>query len=101
LVLGPNFLKTLWQKIKAVWEFCGSNPEALAQLAHIGWGAALTLAVARHTSSIWLAAAIVLAFAVLKEISEYWTETSETRGSTLTDIGFWAVGIALAILGGR
>jgi hypothetical protein len=94
-------LTTLWQKIKAAWEFCGSNPEALAQLAHIGWGAALTLAVARHTSSLRWAAGIVLAFAVLKESSEYWTETGETRGSTLADIGFWAVGIALAILGGR
>lgn len=94
-------MKALWQKIKAAWEFCGSNPEALAQLAHIGWGAALTLAVARHTSSLRWAAGIVLAFAVLKESSEYWTETGETRGSTLADIGFWAVGIALAILGGR
>jgi hypothetical protein len=91
-------MKTLWQKIKAAWEFCGSNPEALAQLAHIGWGAALTLAVARHTASLWSAFAVALAFAVLKEISEYWTETGETRGSTLQDIGFWAAGIVLAIL---
>jgi hypothetical protein len=94
-------LKNLWQKIKAAWEFCGSNPEALAQLAHIGWGAALTLAVARHTSSLWLAAGIVLAFAVLKEISEYWTETGETRGSTLKDVVFWTIGIALAVLAAR
>jgi len=94
-------MKGLWQKIKAAWEFCGSNPDALAQLAHIGWGAALTLAVARHGSSLWSAVGIVLAFAVLKEISEYWTETGETRGSTLKDIGFWTVGIALAVLAGR
>jgi hypothetical protein len=94
-------MRRLWQKIKAAWEFCGSNPEALAQLAHIGWGAALTLAVARHSSSLWLAVGIVLAFAVLKEISEYWTETGQTRGSTLQDIGFWAAGIALAVLTGR
>jgi uncharacterized membrane protein len=94
-------MKGLWQKIKAAWEFCGSNPDALAQLAHIGWGAALTLAVARHTSSLWSAVGIVLAFAVLKEISEYWTETDETRGSTLKDVGFWAAGIALAVLAGH
>jgi hypothetical protein len=94
-------MRGLWQKIKTAWEFCGSNPEALAQLAHIGWGAALTLGVARHTSSLWLAAAIAFVFAVLKEISEYWTEKDETRGSTLTDIGFWTSGIVLAILAGR
>ena len=94
-------MKGLWRKIKAAWEFCGSNPEALAQLAHTGWGAALTLAVARHTSSLWWAVAIVFAFAVLKEISEFWTETGETRGSTLTDIAFWAAGIVLAVLAAR
>ncbi len=94
-------MRSLWQKIKSAWEFCGSNPEALAQLAHIGWGAALTLGVARHASSLWSAVAIALAFAVLKEISEYWTETGETRGSTLKDIGFWTVGIVLGILVGR
>ena len=43
----------------------------------------------------------MLAFAVLKEISEYWTETGETIGSTLKDISFWAAGIALAVLAER
>ena len=85
----------MWYWIKATWEFCGSDSEALAQLSHIGWGGFLTLAFYLHFS-LWVSIAIVLTFAVLKEISEIWTETRETAGSLVTDVLFWWIGIVLA-----
>ncbi len=90
-------IKRLWKWVREFWARCGSEPEYLAQLAHIGWGGFLALALALRFP-IAEAVAIAAAFAVLKELSEYWTETGETRGSTLLDILFWCVGIAAAII---
>lgn len=86
-----------WKVIKVVWEWLGSSSACLAQLAHIGWGGFLTLAVATWCSP-WWAVLVVFAFALFKEFSEFWTETSETRGSTIGDIIFWSIGILSARL---
>lgn len=88
-------MSQIWKWIKRIWEFCGSDPEALAQLSHIGWGGFLTLTVHLHYSTLISAVAIAM-FAVLKELSEFWTETGETRGSSLVDTAFWWMGILIA-----
>jgi pimeloyl-ACP methyl ester carboxylesterase len=90
-------IKRVWQWVRETWERCGSDPEYLAQLAHIGWGGFLALALALRLPIVE-AAVVAAVLAVLKELSEYWTETGETRGSTLLDILFWCVGIAAATI---
>jgi hypothetical protein len=39
-------IKRLWEWVRETWERSGSDPEYLAQLAHIGWGGFLALALA-------------------------------------------------------
>ena len=91
---GVNQAK-MWQKLKNIWEYLGSSPKALAQLAHIGFGGFLTDAAAVWWPFKWAALGVAV-FAVLKELSEFWTETDETRGSTIEDCAFWGLGIILA-----
>jgi len=90
-------IKRLWKWVRETWERCGSDPEYLAQLAHIGWGGFLALALSLRLP-IAEAIAVAAVLAVLKELSEYWTETADTRGSTPLDILFWCVGIAIAAI---
>lgn len=86
---------TIWEYVKALWEWCGSDAEALAQLAHVGWGCALALLLNAHMATPF-SLSVAVGFSVLKELSEYWTETGETRGSTITDLAFWWIGILIA-----
>lgn len=78
-----------------------SVPNFDAQIAHVGWGAFLTLAV-----TLWLpigaAALIVLGVSFAKEAFEAlgiapW-EPKQPWSSSLVDFGFFSVGIAAAII---
>lgn len=66
------------------------------QLAHIGWGSYLTLALAcrLHFYSVL----IMIAFAGLKEgVFDPLTETKTEQGSGWEDFAFWCAGIILGI----
>ena len=81
--------------LKRLWNWLGSNPETLAQLAHVGWGGFLTLLLHAHYS-MTVSAIAVGVFALGKELAEYWTESAVTRGSTIIDILFFWMGILAA-----
>lgn len=70
------------------------------QLAHAGWGAFLTLVLARHIGAYGVL--IVLVFAGLKEsVFDPATETPQLRGSGWEDFFFWSVGIGLGFASWR
>jgi hypothetical protein len=75
-----------------------SNPDTVAQEAHIGWGALVVLAVALFTNDLMLSAWSAIWFAYVKEILEaagwaFW-ELKQTWRSSLRDFEFWLIGIA-------
>lgn len=69
----------------------------IAQMAHVGWGALLTLApaVMFHESPYYFAAAVV----VLAAGKEYWDshglESTALAGNSWEDWGFWCLGASL------
>jgi hypothetical protein len=68
------------------------------QLAHVGWGAFLTLGIAQHTHWYY-AAGVVLTFATLKEgVFDPLTETKALQGSGWQDWAFWCLGIAVGLI---
>lgn len=68
------------------------------QIAHVGWGAYLTMALSQHMT-IGHAALWVLAFATAKEgLFDPLAETVAERGSGVQDWLFWIAGIAVGIL---
>jgi hypothetical protein len=72
--------------------------DQLAQLAHVGWAAALTLILALWFR-IWICGAIVVAAGVLKEfVVEPLIEDPGMLGSSWEDFSFWANGVTLAML---
>lgn len=83
--------------MKKAWNWLGSNPEALAQLAHFAWGGFLTLLLYAHFSML-VSVIVVGLFSLAKELTEYFTETATTRGSTLLDISVFWLGILTAYL---
>ena len=67
------------------------------QIAHVGWGAYLTLVFGLHMRALY-AAAIIIGFAAVKEgIFDPLTETKQLQGSGWEDFGFWMAGIGLGI----
>lgn len=74
----------------------------ISQMAHVGWGAFLTMAVlARHTPRFYAFFAVVV-FAAIKEfIFDPLTETPLLSGGLkgdALDFLFWCVGATLGIL---
>jgi hypothetical protein len=73
----------------------------LAQIAHVGWGALLVLALHDHFWNLSLSSAVgaVIGFAALKEaVFDPLTEDTATQGSGWVDFAFWCVGAALAFV---
>lgn len=71
---------------------------SINQLAHIGWGAFITVGLAKHFT-IFHTILIVVAFALIKEfIFDKLTETIAEQGSDVIDFAFWMVGLALGVL---
>jgi len=65
------------------------------QIAHVGWGAFLFLAVYVHLG-VWPATIITVVFAAAKEgIFDPLTETKAEQGSGAEDFVFWIIGILL------
>lgn len=72
-----------------------------ATLAHVGWGAALTLAVGMF-AGIRIGVAVALGIAVAKEAMEAlgvapW-EGKQSWASSLNDVGQFAYGIGAAVI---
>lgn len=68
------------------------------QLAHVGWGAYLTMALSQHMT-VGNAALWILAAATVKEgIFDPLTEDGVARFSGFQDWLFWVIGIAIGIL---
>lgn len=68
------------------------------QIAHVGWGAFLTLALGLHINFRWAILAVFL-FASFKEaIFDPMTETKVEQGSGWEDWRFWMTGILLAVI---
>jgi len=68
------------------------------QMAHLGWGAFLVLALARHTH-LWIALLAVVVFAAFKEgVFDPLTETKTLQGSGWVDFAFWCAGVGLGWL---
>lgn len=71
----------------------------VSQLAHVGWGAFLILAIFLFTPHWYIPVTMVTAFAAGKEfIFDKLTEDKATQGNDLEDFAFFLVGIALALL---
>lgn len=67
------------------------------QIAHVGWGAFLFMALHQHIAG-WRAMVVVFAFATIKEaIFDPMTETLAEQGSGLQDWAFWILGLILGI----
>lgn len=70
----------------------------ISQMPHVGWGAAIVLALTRHISLPWAITAL-MAFAAIKEfIFDPLTEDHATQGNDLLDFAFWWVGAGLGAL---
>jgi len=68
------------------------------QLAHVGWGAFLTLFIADHSAG-WIGFLCVVGGAAAKEgVFDPLTEDPQTRGSGWKDFGFWVAGAVLGFL---
>jgi hypothetical protein len=68
------------------------------QIAHVGWGAFLLLAINLNVPLKWAVLAVA-AFATIKEfIFDKLTETPAEQGSDLQDWAFWWAGIILGVL---
>jgi len=77
------------------------SSNALAQIAHIGWGALLVLGLHDHLwhLSIATATGCVISFATLKEaVFDPLAEDPATRGSGWVDFAFWCIGAALGFV---
>lgn len=71
---------------------------ALAQLAHVGWGLALVYTLYAFEVKLRYCLASVLAFAFLKEgVFDVLFESASVQGSGLEDFGFLALGAFLAV----
>lgn len=73
---------------------------AVAQLAHVGWGAYLTLRLKPHFH--WKGFIVIVVFAFIKEVMEAlgiapW-EPKQTWASSMIDFAFWVVGALLGAL---
>jgi hypothetical protein len=72
---------------------------AIAQMAHVGWGALLTLApaVMFHTNVLYFA----LAVSVIAAGKEWWDsrglESVALAGNSWEDWAFWEVGVTLGV----
>jgi hypothetical protein len=76
------------------------NPDFLAQAAHVGWGAALTLILTPYTGH-WQAAVYVIALSAGKEaIESLWGvwEPKQPWGPGGIDFAFWLLGVAMSWL---
>lgn len=77
-----------------------NTPNSVAQLAHIGWGAALTFALALFMPT-WPAAGVASLLAFSKEFIEYRWGVWEAKTpwyDSLEDFLYFLVGIMPAIL---
>jgi len=73
--------------------------DALAQLAHVGWGAMLVFILALLFLPWWAAALLVAAAGAIKEfVVEPFIEDPSTQGSALRDFLFWCLGVAVAVI---
>ncbi len=73
------------------------SSDTLAQLAHIGWGAAIVLAFAM-TGHPFIGGLVMEGIATFKEtVFDPLTETKAMQGSGLEDWAFWNLGIGLAL----
>lgn len=75
------------------------SDNAIAQMAHVGWGALLTLAPAvMFHKSVWYFAGAVIILAAGKE---YWDshglESKALAGNSWEDWAFWCLGVALGL----
>jgi hypothetical protein len=68
------------------------------QLAHVGWGAFLTLAISQHTHTYYAALAVLAAATVKEAIVDPLTETVALQGSGFEDWAFWCLGIAVGLI---
>ena len=68
------------------------------QIAHVGWGAYLVMALSQHIT-VGHAALVVFTFATVKEgIFDPFIESGTLQGSGLKDWTFWMFGIILGIV---
>jgi hypothetical protein len=71
----------------------------VSQLAHVGWGAFLTLAILLYSPYWCVAAGMVTGFAAIKEfIFDKLTEDKATQGSDVEDFLFFLLGLAAALV---
>jgi hypothetical protein len=70
----------------------------IAQLAHVGWGGALTLAIGLHTRARYAAIVVILLASAKEGIFDPITETKAEQGSGWEDWAFWVVGIIFGAL---
>ena len=68
------------------------------QIAHVGWGLALTLALGLHINFFFAIVGVFLFASVKEAVFDPITETVAEQGSGWQDWAFWLLGIALAIL---
>jgi hypothetical protein len=76
--------------------------DTVAQLAHVGWGIALVLAIALFGMPTTKAMLIVLVLAFVKEALEaigwaFW-EPKQPLDSSVRDFAFWGVGVVIGAL---
>lgn len=78
----------------------GDNPDFLAQAAHVGWGAALTLILVPYLGH-WQAAVTIAAFSAAKEAVEslwgIWEPKQAWRSGGI-DLVFWLIGVGISWL---
>jgi hypothetical protein len=72
---------------------------AIAQMAHVGWGALLTLApaVMFHKSAWYFAVAVVIGAAAKEYADAHGLESEALAGNSWEDWSYWCVGGALGL----
>lgn len=66
------------------------------QLAHIGWGGFLALAIGQHFKFKYAMLAVMVFAAAKEGIFDPLTETKAEQGSGWEDFGFWVLGVFAA-----
>jgi hypothetical protein len=78
--------------------FSGWVDKWINQITHVGWGAFLLLAVARHVH-LWIAVLTVTGFAALKEgVFDNLVKDPGVVHPGWLDFSFWVAGIGLGVV---